>query len=61
MREVVISETTRQVIMRMVRQVYFMNALEENEVEMIFGALKLMGYHEGETHFSFKLEKRNGF
>ena len=49
MREVVISETTRQVIMRMVREVYFMNALEDNEVELVFGALKLMGYNEGET------------
>ncbi|MBT6176929.1 MAG: cyclic nucleotide-binding domain-containing protein [Deltaproteobacteria bacterium] len=49
MREVVISETTRQVIMRMVREVYFMNALEDAEVELILGALKLMGYNEGET------------
>jgi len=49
MREVVISETTRQVIMRMVREVYFMNDLEDVEVELIFQALKLMGYHEGET------------
>lgn len=49
MREVVISETTRQVIMRMVREVYFMNDLEDGEVELIFGALRLMGYNEGET------------
>ena len=49
MREVVISETTRQVIMRMVREVYFMNALEDAEVELILGALKLMGYNEGDT------------
>lgn len=49
MREVAISETTRQVILRMVREVYFMNNLGDTEVELVCAALTLMGYHEGET------------
>lgn len=49
MRAIVISETARQVILRMVREVYFMNDLEDGEVELVFGAIKLMGYNEGET------------
>ena len=48
MREVVISETTRQVIMRMVREVYFMNDLEDEEVELVFSAIKLVGYYDDE-------------
>jgi CRP-like cAMP-binding protein len=49
MRAIVISETARQVILRMVREVYFMNDLEDGEVELVFGAIKLMAYNKGET------------